>query len=78
MIDSALLEQLRHLGPEQLVAGFELCPCCHGLSPGIAVDGETVMHCPVCHDQNAITVADTDRWRDEMRKCYGSRSDEID
>jgi hypothetical protein len=81
MVDRTLLEKLSELGPDQAVDGFELCPCCHGLSPGIAKDGETILHCPVCHDQHAVTVADADRWRDEMRKRYGrtgSRADEID
>lgn len=80
MINRALVEKLSKLGPEQVVDGFELCPSCDGLSPGIAMDGETIMHCPVCHDQNAVAVADADRWRDEMRKRYGrpgSRSDEV-
>ena len=71
MINRTLVEKLRQLGPEQVVDGFELCPSCDGLSPGIAMDGETVMHCHVCHDQNAVTVADADRWRDEMRKRHG-------
>jgi hypothetical protein len=63
MSNRALVEKLTQLGPEQVVDGFELCPCCHGLSPGIAKDGETIMHYPVCHDQDAVTVADADRWR---------------
>ena len=81
MINRTLVEKLRQLGPELVVEGFELCPSCDGLSPGIAIDGETVMHCHVCHDQNAVTVADAGRWRDEMRKRYGrtgSRSEEVD
>ena len=28
----------------------DVCPACDGLSPGISADGETIMHCPVCHD----------------------------
>jgi len=81
MLNRTLVEKLKQLGPEQVVDGFELCPCCDGLSPGIAMDGETIVHCPVCHDQHAVTVADADRWRDEMRKRHertGSGSDEID
>jgi hypothetical protein len=71
MSERNLVETLNKLGPEKVVDESELCPCCDGLSPGIGMDGETVMHCPVCHDQNAATVADADRWRDEMRKRYG-------
>jgi hypothetical protein len=39
-----LVEKLENLGPEQVVDGYELCPQCDGLSPGIATDGETIMH----------------------------------
>jgi hypothetical protein len=56
MINRALLEKLSQRGPEQVMDGFELSPSCDGLSPGIAKDGETIMHCPVCHDQNAVTL----------------------
>ena len=27
-----------------------ICPTCDGLSPGIGIDGETIMHCPGCHE----------------------------
>jgi hypothetical protein len=45
----------------------DLCPACDGLSPGISMDGETIMHCSTCHDKHAVTVEDADRWREEMR-----------
>jgi hypothetical protein len=35
------------------------------------MDGETIVHCPVCHDRNVVTVEDADRWRNEMRKRHG-------
>ena len=50
------LEALRKLGPEKVLDGMELCPSCDSLSPCIAMDGETVMHCPACHDQGMVTV----------------------
>jgi len=71
MSERSLLETLRELGPEKVVDGSELCPCCDGLSPGISADGETIVHCPVCHDRNVVTAEDADRWRNEMRKRHG-------
>jgi hypothetical protein len=46
MSERNLFETLRELGPEKVVDGSELCPCCDGLSPGISADGETIVHCP--------------------------------
>jgi hypothetical protein len=71
MSEHNVVETLRELGPEKVVDGLELCPCCDGLSPGISMDGETIVHCPVCHDRNVVTVEDADRWRNEMRKRHG-------
>jgi len=69
-----LFEKLEKLGPEQVVDGYELCPQCRGLSPGIHVDGETVMHCSTWHDKHAVTVEVADRWREAARKyCAGQR-----
>jgi hypothetical protein len=39
---------------------------------GISIDGETIMHCPVCHDREKVTVEEADRWRREMRGKYGA------
>src|SRR6516165_5334713 len=50
-----LVKKLEQLGPEQVVDGYELCPQCDGLSPGIHMDGETIMHCSTCHDKHAVT-----------------------
>ena len=41
---------LYEVGPGQAVEGYELCGNCMGLSPGISMDGETLTHCPLCHD----------------------------
>ena len=71
MSERNLVETLRELGPEKVVDGSELCPCCDGLSPGISMDGQTIVHCPVCHDRNVVTVEDADRWRSEIRKRHG-------
>ena len=67
-----LVKKLEQLGPEQVVDGYELCPQCDGLSPGIHMDGETIMHCPAYHDQGMVTVQEADRWRRLMQELYGS------
>jgi len=41
---------LYEVGPGHAVEGYELCGNCMGLSPGISMDGETITHCPLCHD----------------------------
>jgi hypothetical protein len=73
MSNREILEALRRLGPEKVLDGRELCPSCDSLSPCIAMDGETVMHCPVCHDQGMVTVEAADRWRRRMQELYGSK-----
>jgi hypothetical protein len=50
-----------------------VCPACTGLSPGISIDGETIMHCPVCQDTGKVTVEEADRWREEMRTTRQGR-----
>ena len=49
----------------------DLCPACDGLSPGISIDGETIMHCPVCHDTGKVTPQQAERWAREMAQRYG-------
>jgi hypothetical protein len=39
-----------------------VCPACIGLSPGIAIDGHTIMHCPVCHDTGKVTPEEAERY----------------
>ena len=39
-----------------------VCPACMGLSPGIAIDGETIMHCPVCKDTGKVTPEEAERY----------------
>jgi hypothetical protein len=73
MTNRETLEALRKLGPEKVLDGMELCPSCDSLSPCIAMDGETVMHCPVCHDQGMVTVEAADLWRRRMQELYGSK-----
>jgi hypothetical protein len=68
-----LVEKLEKLGPEQVVDGYELCPQCDGLSPGIARDGETVMHCSTCHDNHAVTVEGADSWREAGAQAHQRR-----
>ena len=48
-----------------------VCPACMGLSPGIAIDGETIMHCALCHDTGTVTVEEAERWRHEMADRHG-------
>jgi hypothetical protein len=68
-----LVEKLEKLGPEQVVDGYELCPQCDGLSPGIATDGETIMHCSTCHDDHAVTVEAADHWREAVAQAHQRR-----
>ncbi len=49
----------------------DLCPCCDGLSPGIDLDGETIIHCPICHDRHTVTPEQIKAYEDEMRARYG-------
>jgi hypothetical protein len=58
---------------DQLPEG--MCPCCTGLSPGIAMDGETIVHCPVCHDTGKATPKEAERYEEEMRK-YRERTND--
>ena len=78
MSNRELAEKLMTLGPEQMVVvdgqKWELCPQCWGLSPGIHMDGETVMHCSTCHDKHAVTVEEADRWRELMWKWRGQHA----
>lgn len=69
----SVVEALERLGPEHVVDGQELCPQCDGLSPGISIDGETVMHCSTCHDAHAVTVEQANRWREDMKARYAGR-----
>jgi hypothetical protein len=66
-----LIKTLRRLGPEHVVDGSELCPACDSLSPGIDMDGETIVHCPVCHEKGIVPVEEANRWRREMQEKYG-------
>jgi hypothetical protein len=61
-----LVETLRRLGPEHVVDGMELCPACDSLSPGISIDGETIMHCELCRDAGTVAVEDANRRRQAM------------
>jgi hypothetical protein len=38
---------------------------------GIA--GETIVHCPVCHDKGMVTVEQADRGRRRLQELYGSK-----
>ena len=70
-----LVKKLEQLGPEQVVDGYELCPQCDGLSPGIHMDGETIMHCSTCRDKHAVTVEEADRWRRAVANRYERREE---
>jgi hypothetical protein len=50
-----------------------VCPACTGLSPGISMDGETIMHCPVCHDTGSVTLEQARQWEEEMRSRDAGR-----
>jgi hypothetical protein len=49
----------------------DLCPACDGLSPGIDLDGETVVHCAVCSDTGKVTPEQAEAWECEMAARYG-------
>jgi hypothetical protein len=49
-----------------------VCPACMGLSPGIDIDGETVMHCRLCDDgKRKVTPEEAERWEREMAARHG-------
>jgi len=68
-----LLAILRKLGPEQVIDGHELCPTCDSLSPSIDMDGETIVHCPICRDKGIVSTEEAERWRQEMRERFGTQ-----
>jgi hypothetical protein len=37
------------------------------------MDGETIVHCPVCHDKGMVTVEQADCGRAEIREKFGAR-----
>jgi len=50
-----------------------LCVACDGLSPGISIDGETIMHCKLCGDTGKVTPEQARQWEEEMRAKYAGR-----
>ena len=51
-----------------------VCPACMGLSPGIAIDGETIMHCSVCGDTGKVTPEQSERcWQAVEERQRGRR-----
>jgi hypothetical protein len=55
------------------ISGVQTCPACMGLSPGISIDGETVMHCKVCGDSGRVSLERARQWEEEMRARYAGR-----
>jgi hypothetical protein len=53
-----------------------VCPSCMGLSPGIAMDGETIMHCPVCSDTGKVTDEQAERYWQPFEECEKARESE--
>jgi uncharacterized Zn finger protein (UPF0148 family) len=68
-MDGAYLPSLDE--PSELPEG--VCPACAGLSPGISINGETIMHCPVCQDTGKVTPEEAERWDREMQEKYDAR-----
>jgi hypothetical protein len=52
-----------------------ICPACTGLSPAIDMDGETIMHCPVCHGSGTVSPEEAQRWQREMSERYARREE---
>jgi hypothetical protein len=71
MNHNELRKQLLEVGPSQEISGHELCPVCGGLSPGVDMTGENIVHCPLRHDGHVVTVAAADRWWKEMAERRG-------
>jgi hypothetical protein len=61
------------LDMEDLELPEGVCPACMGLSPGIAADGKTIMHCDLCHDTGRVTLEQARNWEEEMRARYAGR-----
>jgi hypothetical protein len=68
MNSEELREKLWQLGPERKVDGRELCPACDGLSRGLDLTGEHIVHCRVCNDQHVVSIKEADAWRDVTRR----------
>ena len=47
-----------------------VCPACDGLSPGISIDGETIMHCRVCNDTGKVTPEESKRFWEAVRGVH--------
>jgi hypothetical protein len=68
MNSEELREKLWQPGPERKADGRELCPACDGLSPGLDLTGEHIVHCSVCQDGHVVSVTATNDWRDVTRR----------
>jgi hypothetical protein len=53
-----------------------VCPACMGLLPGIAIDGETIMHCTVCGDSGKVTDEQAEQYRQAVEEREKERSRE--
>jgi hypothetical protein len=49
------------------------CPACDGLSPGITIDGETIMHCAVCNETGKVTPEQNERFWEAVRERQNRR-----
>jgi hypothetical protein len=45
----------------------DLCPYCDGLSPGVDMTGERIIHCPLCGNKHIVTPEEVKAWEEEMR-----------
>jgi hypothetical protein len=51
----------------------DVCPTCDGLSPGISIDGETIMHCGVCNETGKVTPEQNERFWEAVRERQNRR-----
>lgn len=69
-MDGAYLISLDDLNNERPV---DLCMACDGLSPGIDMDGETIVHCAWCGDSGKMTPEQARQWEQEAKARYAGR-----
>jgi hypothetical protein len=50
-----------------------VCPACMGLSPGIAIDGETIMHCSLCGNSGKVTPEQAEKYWKGVEEREGKR-----
>jgi hypothetical protein len=50
-----------------------VCPACMGPSPGIAIDGATIIHCNLCGDSGKVTPEQAEKYWKGVEEREGKR-----